>query len=311
MTQLRPDSHSDSARDRLPGGALATTSRRSGPPRSRTPDHLRVGWFTYVVLGATMLLSIFPFYWMFVVASNDTSAINDVPPALLPGPNFLDNARQVFDAVPFWRNLANSLLVAGSIAVGQLFFCALAGFAFAKLDFPGRRTLLAFVIGTMMVPLQLAVVPQFVIITNFGWVNDLRALIVPGLVSAFGVFWMRQAIDNSLPDDLVDAARIDGAGTFRIFWNIALPVIRPAATVLGLFAFMGAWNDFFWPLIVLNSPDSFTVQVALRQLQSQAYVTDYGVQMAGIVLGTAPLLLLFIVLGRQIVGGIMDGALKS
>jgi len=270
-----------------------------------------VGWFTYFVLAFTMLLSLFPLYWMFVVASNDTSAINDVPPALVPGPNFLDNARQVFEAVPFWRNMFNTLVVAGAIAVGQLFFCALAGFAFAKLEFPGRRTLLAFVIGTMMVPLQLAVVPQFVLITNLGWVNDLKALIVPGLVSAFGVFWMRQSIENSLPDELVDAARIDGAGSFRIFWSIALPVIRPAATVLGLFSFMTAWNDFFWPLIVLNSPDSFTVQVALRQLQSQAYVTDYGVQMAGIVLGTAPLLLIFIILGRQIVGGIMDGALKS
>ncbi len=282
------------------------------PVRRRRPaKHLRVGWFTYLVLAVTTACSLFPFYWMFVVASNDTSAINNVPPALLPGPNFIANAQQVFEAVPFWRNLFNSFLVAGLIALGQVFFSALAGFAFAKLRFRGRNALLVLIVGTMTVPLQLAVVPQFILITELGWVNDLKALIVPGLVTAFGVFWMRQAVDNSLPDELVDAANVDGASTSRVFWSIALPTIRPAASVLGLFAFMGAWNDFFWPLIVLNSPDSFTVQVALRQLQSQAYVTDYGVQMAGIVMATAPLLLIFVLLGRQIVGGIMEGALKS
>ena len=192
-----------------------------------------------------------------------------------------------------------------------MFFSALAGFAFAKLRFRWRTPLFVLVVGTMMVPLQLGLVPQFLLIDRLGWVNDLRALIVPGLVTAFGVFWMRQAIDNAVPDELVQAAAVDGAGPFRTFWSIVLPSIRPAASVLGLFAFMFAWNDFLWPLIVLNDQDSFTVQVALRQLQTQAYVTDYGVQMAGIVLATAPLLLIFVLLGRQIVGGIMEGALKS
>ena len=284
----------------------------SPPPRSRRhPSRERVGWFTYIVLAVTTLLSLFPLYWMFVVASNDSSAVNRVPPALVPGTSFVANAQQVFEAVPFGRNLLNSLIVSAAIAVGQVLLSTLAGFAFAKMRFVGRNALLTVVVGTMTVPLQLAVVPQFLIITEIGWVNDLRALIVPGLVTAFGVFWMRQAMENSLPDELVDAARIDGAGSLRTFWSIALPSVRPAASVLGLFAFMAAWNDFFWPLIVLNSPTSFTVQVALRQLQSQAYVTDYGVQMAGIVLATAPLLLIFLLLGKQIVGGIMEGALKS
>lgn len=286
----------------------------SSSPASASRRHRRpgsVGWFTYLVLASAVFGSLFPLYWMFVVASNDSSAVNNVPPAILPGPHFMENVVKVFDAVPFGQNLINSFLVSGSIAIGQVFLCSLAGYAFAKLDFPGRRALLVLVVGTMTVPLQLAVVPQFIIITELGWVNDLRALIVPGLVTAFGVFWMRQSIDNALPDELVDAARIDGAKNLRIFWSIALPSIRPAASVLGLFAFMGAWNDFFWPLIVLNSPGAFTVQVALRQLQSQAYVTDYGVQMAGIVLGTLPLLLIFVLLGKQIVGGIMEGALKS
>ncbi|GLI26928.1 sugar ABC transporter permease [Agromyces rhizosphaerae] len=297
------------------GDAEPTVPPRAPAPATPVGSHRRrngrVGWFTYLVLGITTFFSLFPLYWMFVVASNDSSAVNRVPPAIVPGTQFLENAAQVFEAVPFWQNLANSFIVSILIAIGQVLLSALAGFAFAKLDFPGRNFLLVLVVGTMTVPLQLAVVPQFMIIDQLGWVNDLRALIVPGLVTAFGVFWMRQAIDNSLPDELIDAARIDGARNLRVFWSIALPSIRPAASVLGLFAFMTAWNDFFWPLIVLNSPSAFTVQVALRQLQSQAYVTDYGVQMAGIVLATVPLLLIFVLLGRQIVGGIMEGALKS
>lgn len=271
----------------------------------------RPSLFTYLVLAATVLVAVFPFYWMFVVASNDSSAVNDVPPALVPGGNFVHQVAEVFARVPFGQALINSFVVATCTAAGQVFFCALAGFAFAKLRFPGRNLLFVLVVGTMMVPLQLGVIPQFLLITELGWVNDLKALIVPGIISAFGVFWMRQAITNAVPDELVHAAAVDGAGSFRTFWNVALPAIRPAASVLGLFAFMFAWNDFFWPLIVLNSPQSFTVQVALRQLQSQAYVTDYGVQMAGIVMATVPLLLIFILLGKQIVGGIMEGALKS
>jgi cellobiose transport system permease protein len=284
-----------------------------GAPRRRSSASLtRPGPGTYLVLAASVLLAVFPLYWMFVVASNDSSAVNDVPPVLVPGPNFADQVRTVLEINPnFLRSFVNSFVVSGSIAVGQVFFSALAGFAFAKMRFRGRNVLFVAVIATMMVPVQLAVVPQFILISWLGWVNQLQALIIPGLVTAFGVFWMRQAIDNAIPDELVQAAQIDGAGPLRTFVSVVLPGVRPAASVLGLFAFMTAWNDFFWPLIVLNTPESFTVQVALRQLNAQAYVTDYGVQMAGIVLGTLPLLVLFVLLGRQIVGGIMEGALKS
>ena len=198
-----------------------------------------------------------------------------------------------------------------SIALAQVFFSTLAGFAFAKLKFPLRNVLFYIVVGTMMVPLQLGIIPQFMLISNLGWVNSLRALIVPGMVSAFGVFWMRQYIDGSVPDELLQAAKVDGASVWRQYWNITLPMVRPAAAVLGLFGFMAAWNDFLWPLVVLNSPNSFTVQVALRQLQSTAYVTDFGVQFAGVFMATIPLILIFIFLGRQLIGGIMEGALKS
>lgn len=265
----------------------------------------------YAMLIVFILVSIFPFYWMIVVASNDSAAMNNIPPALVPGPNFWKHAQQVFEDGKFLRALLNSFIAASAIALGQVFFATLAGFAFAKLRFPLRNALFYIVVGTMMVPLQLGVIPQFMLISNLGWVNSLRAIIVPGLVTAFGVFWMRQYIDGGVPDELLQAAKVDGASIWRQYWSITLPMVRPAAAVLGLFAFMFAWNDFFWPLIVLNSADSFTVQVALRQLQNQSYVTDFGVQFAGVVIATIPLILIFVFLGKQIIGGIMEGALKS
>ncbi len=269
------------------------------------------GLITYALLLLIAALSFFPYYWMFVVASNDTSVINEIPPRLIPGDRFIDNMRTVFGNVRFGRALINSAIVATLASTAQTFFSALAGYSFAKLQFKGKNVLFVVIIATMMVPLQLGIVPQFLLISWLGWVNDLRALIVPATVSAFGVFWMRQAIDASVPDELIQAAKVDGAGTFRIFRSIVLPSVRPQASVLALFAFMFMWNDFFWPLVVLNRQDSFTVQVALRQVQEQAYVTDYAIQMAGTVAGTVPLFLVFLAFGRQIVSGIMEGAVKG
>lgn len=278
--------------------------------RSRTRQLNTTGWFTYVVLGSAVLLSIFPLYWMFVVGSNDSSAINDVPPRLTPGGNFGALADQTFSATPFGRALLNTFFVATLVAAGQVLFSTMAGFAFAKLRFPGRNALLVIVILTMMIPPQLGVIPLFILISDLGWANTLRAVIAPSVVSAFGVFWMRQLIDGTVPDELIEAAKLDGASTFRVYRSVALPLVRNGAAVLGLFAFMFAWNDFFWPLIVLSDPDSHTVQVALRQLQNQAYTTDFGVQMNGTFIATLPLLLMFLLLGRQIVAGVMEGALK-
>jgi len=266
---------------------------------------------TYVLLGFIVFLAAFPFYWMFVVGSQSTEAINNIPPALVPGPNFLDHVADVFARVPMERALLNSLIVASVIAASQTLFCALAGFAFAKLQFRGRRVLFVLIIATMMVPTQLGVIPQFMIVKELGWTNNLLAVIVPGLVTAFGVFWMRQHIGSAVPDEVIQAARVDGASNFRVFRSVVLPMIRPAAAVLGLFAFLAAWNDFFWPLIVLQKAESYTAQVALRQIQTQSYVTDYGVTMAGTFIVTVPLLIFALVMGRQLVHGIMEGAVKG
>ncbi|MBX3030092.1 MAG: carbohydrate ABC transporter permease [Chloroflexi bacterium] len=293
-------------------------TRTAPPVAEETRTRRRVGRYhagpgigTYVVLVIALLLSIFPFYWMFVVASNGTDAINRIPPEIMPGPNFLDNVSKVFERVAMDRAMLNSAIVATVVASFQTFLAALAGFAFAKLRFRGRNVLFVFVVATMMVPLQLGVVPLFMITKELGLVNNLLAVILPGLVGAFGVFWMRQHIAGAVPDEVIQAARVDGASSFRTFRSVVFPMVRPAAAILWLLTFLGAWNDFFWPLIVLGKPESFTAQVALRQIQNTAYVTDFGVDMAGTVIVTLPLLILALVVGRQLIKGIMEGAVKG
>ncbi|MGA4992083.1 carbohydrate ABC transporter permease [Nonomuraea bangladeshensis] len=270
----------------------------------------RVRWWTYVLLAVATLACVFPLYWMFVVATTDTAAATRMPPEIIPGGNFFHLAGLVFSTVPFVRSIINSVIVAGSIGVGHAVLCSLAGFAFAKLRFRGRNALFLVVVLTMTVPTQLAVIPQYMIISSLGWVDTLQALIVPGLASAFGIFWMRQHLSTTISDEILQAARIDGATTWQIFWRIAFPLVRPAAFVLGLLGFVTAWNDFLWPFIVLKSPEMYTAQIAIKALQNN-YVVDLGLAMSGSFLATLPLLVLFVFVGRRMVAGIMDGAFKG
>jgi cellobiose transport system permease protein len=285
------------------------SSTASRAPRRRRSVN-RVPIMLYALLSGMVLVSVFPLYWMFVVATTDSATATSLPPHVLPGRNFLHLAGLVFDTVPFVRTLINSVIVATTIGVGQAVLCALAGFAFAKLAFPGRNTLFLIVVLTMTVPAQLAVIPQYLIMSKLGWVDTLQAVIVPGLVSAFGIFWMRQHIGNTIDDELMHAARMDGANTWQIFWRIAFPLVRPAALVLGLFGFVTAWNDFLWPFIVLKSPEKYTVQIAIKALQNNRDI-DLGLAMSGSFLATLPLLVLFVFVGRRLVHGIMEGAFKG
>lgn len=297
--------------------AAQPTAPESVPPttppgrrgRPRGPRGMQGGWLSYLILGFALLISAFPFYWTIVAASRSNADLAKVPPSLLPGPNLIKNFEAVLEEAAIGKALLNSFIVSGSITVGTVLCCTLAGFAFAKLRFKGRGALLTLTIGTMMIPPQLGVIPLFMLIAELQWVNQLQAVILPGLVSAFGVFFMRQYLVQSLPDELIEAARVDGASTARIFWSIVIPVARPGMAVLGMLTFMTAWNDFFWPIIALSSQEP-TVQVALRQLGG-GYVHDQSVIMAGTLLGTLPVLLVFGFLGRQIVGGIMQGAVKG
>ena len=278
---------------------------------NKKPKWHKMGVGGYIALIITTFLSIFPFYWMFIVASNGTDEISKVPPTLLPGPRFFTVVSHVYEALPqFNQALLNSFYVGTAISVAQVFFSAIAGFAFAKLNFRGQKYMVLFVVLTMMLPSQLGIIPLFMLMGWAGLLNTLGALIIPALVTAFGVFWMRQVIDTQVPNELLEAASIDGAGVFRAYWNIVLPIIAQSSFVLGLFSFLASWNDFLWPLLVLNSPENFTAQVAVNQLKS-SYAIDYALNMGGAFLSTLPLLILFIFVGRRLVRGVMDGAVKG
>ncbi|MFF9732853.1 carbohydrate ABC transporter permease [Streptomyces albidoflavus] len=288
---------------------------RPAPRRRRFSLHPSAGRqhhagpLAYVLLGLASLLSLFPLYWTLVAASSDNTRVTQTPPPFLPGPHLLENLGKAWQDAALGKAMFNSLIVAGAVALSTVLFATLAGFAFAKLRFKGRNILLMLVIGTMMVPPQLGVVPLFMMMTELGWGQKLPAVIFPTLVSAVGVFFMRQYLAEALPDELVEAGRVDGAHSLRIFWSIVLPVARPAMAVLFMITFVHTWNDFFWPFIVLDMSNP-TVPVALTQL-SAGYVRDQSLIMAGALLGTLPLLALFVVFGRQIVGGIMQGAVKG
>ncbi|MEV7097472.1 carbohydrate ABC transporter permease [Amycolatopsis sp. NPDC051045] len=264
---------------------------------------------TYVVLAIFVLGSLFPFYWSFLVASRDNAMLSERIPSFVPGGNFFANAARVFDTVPFWKALANSVIVSGTVTLTTVLFSSLAGFAFAKLRFRGRNKLFVFIVVTLAVPTQLGIIPLFIAMSELGWAGHLTAVIVPNLVTAFGVFWMRQYTIDALPYELIEAARVDGCSMIRIFWNICMPAVRPAAAILAMFTFMMSWNDFLWPLVVLDAGNP-TVQVALEKLQSGYYV-DYSLVLAGTTLATIPILIVFVLLGRQIVAGIMQGAVKG
>lgn len=296
MTVLaRPDTTAPATR------TTVTRRRRRGPGASR------VVLYTLLTIGA--LVSVFPLYWLFVMASNTTSDIYKSPPVFVPGPWLFQNIGEVFQKIDFGGALLNTVIVSVSVTVLVLFFDSLAAFTFAKFDFPFRKTLFTIVLVTFMLPMQLSIIPQFITMTNLGWVGHLQALIVPAAANAFGIFWLRQYILSSIPDELLDAAVIDGAGFFRQWWTVCIPLIRPGLGFLGIFTFIGSWNDYLWPLIVLNDPNHLTLQVAMAQLNT-TFANNYSMVMAGALLSVLPLLVVFLIGARQFIGDIAKGAIK-
>jgi cellobiose transport system permease protein len=295
-----------------PRESVGARTAPAAAPRRRRRRAGRVtaaGPWTYLLLALTTLVSVFPLYWTMVAGSATNAEIAATPPPFLPDADLFTNIGRAMEEAPIGLAIVNSVIVAGCITVGTVLCCTLAGFAFAKLRFRGNGVLLGLVIGTMMVPTQLAIIPLFILIAELQWVDHLQAVVLPTLVSAFGVFFMRQYLGQALPDELLEAGRVDGASTWRIFWSIVVPVARPAMAVLAMLTFLTAWNDFFWPIIALTTNNP-TVQVALAGLGG-GYVPDRAVIMAGTLIGTLPVLVVFVVLGKQIVGGIMQGAVKG
>ncbi|WP_329033176.1 carbohydrate ABC transporter permease [Streptomyces sp. NBC_01725] len=272
--------------------------------------HRHAGRITYAVLTLFAAGSLFPLVWTAIAASRNTTRLAQTPPPFWFGSNLPRNLRIAWADANMGTALFNTVLVAGTVAAGTVLFSTLAGFAFAKLRFRFKNLLLPLVIGTMMVPPQLGVVPLYMLIAELSWTDRLQAVVLPTLVSAFGVFFMRQYLLRALPTELVEAARVDGASSWRVVWHVVFPAARPAMAVLGMLAFVMAWNDFFWPIIALTQNGNPTVQVALTGL-GRGYIPDQSVIMAGALLGTLPLLPAFVIFGKHIVGGIMTGAVKG
>lgn len=261
----------------------------------------------YFVLILLAVMTIFPLYWMFVLATQSPSEIFRTPPHIWFSRSTLNNYNGLIKALPtFWRNMWNSIYVSMMATVTTLFFCSLGGYAFAMYDFKYKRQLFTFMIATMMIPMTLGIIPYYIMMSWLGWLDRLRALYVPGMASAFGIFLLRQYIASAVPRELMDAARIDGCSEFRIYWNIVMPMIKPGLATLGIVTFVGSWNNFFGALIVLRSREMFTLPVALRSLQG-LYTLNWGAIMIGTAISILPILVVFLFTAQRIIAAFMTG----
>ena len=263
----------------------------------------------YVLVAVGGLIMLAPFYFMFVFASHSRTEIFSLPPPLFFGDDFLLNVKILTERIPFWRSLGWSLYVALASTALTLLFCSMGGYAFAMFEFRFKQALFLLVMGTMLIPSFLGMIPTFMIMDAFGWIDQPRALYIPGAASAFGIFLMRQFISSSIPKDLVEAARMDGCSELGIYWRIVLPLLKPAMGTLGLITFIASWNNFIGPLIVMRSPDMYTLPLALRSMQSPVN-TEWGAVMAGSAIATLPLLVLFAISSRRLIDGLTAGAVK-
>lgn len=263
----------------------------------------------YVVLIASSLAMLVPFYWMVVTSLKLEQFVYSTPPQWWPDPVTLAHYGEVFTRIHFERYFFNSVIVAVSITLGHAFLDTLAGYAFSKLRFPGRDAIFFVLLLGLMVPFQVNIIPLYRIMAGLKWIDTYAALIVPSLTSIFGVFLMRQYM-RSIPDELLDAARIDGCNEFGVFWRIALPLALPGLATLIIFTFMDAWNSFLWPRLVTNSEAMFTLPVGLAQLQLKN-TSNWTQIMAGTTLTALPMIVVFLLMQKQFIAGITAGAVKE
>ena len=263
----------------------------------------------YAVLIAGLIVVVGPFLWMVLSSFKPEGDIRAVPPTWWPSTWTFAHYHDLFARLNFPRYFLNSAIVATVVTAGNLLFCSLLGYALAKLDFPGRKAVFLVVLGMLMVPGMALFVPQFVLVSNMGLANTYAGLVLPFLAGPFGVFLMRQFL-LSIPDDLLEAARVDGAGEWRIFWRVVLPLCRPALATLGILTFLSSWNNFLWPLVVATTEDRYTLPVALALYSIGQNRTDFGLLLAGAVVVVLPVLIVFLVLQRHFLRGIATTGLK-
>lgn len=274
------------------------------------PGTKRTVWLTLFML-ATMALFVFPFYWLVVSAFKTKADIFSMPPGLLPIPPVLENFSQAFTETNILRAFFNSTVIAMAHVSLALFLCSLGGYAFAKYPHArGNRLLFALVLGTMMVPQAITMIPSFVVLTHLHLVNTYWAMILPGAASAFGIFWMRQYIAANVPDELLNAARIDGCSEFRIYWNIVLPLCRPPLAALGILVLIANWNNLMWAFVVLRTEDMYTLPLQIYLMQGEVH-TPYGLLMACGLLATLPLVVAFLFFQKAFIEGLTAGSVKG
>ena len=264
----------------------------------------------YLLLALGAVIMITPLVWMISTASKPLEETLKPQFSLIPNRfQLVQNILDAFRAAPMVRFFRNSIIVAAVVTAGRVLLCAMAGYSFAKFTYPGRDKLFALVLSTMMIPFYVVVIPLYIVVFRLGWLNTLSALIVPGLVTAFGIFLMRQFM-LGVPGELIDASRIDGAGELRIFWTIILPLTKPALATLAIFTFITVWDDYVWPLLVITDPELLTIPLGLTFFQDE-YVTSYNLLMAAALIGLAPTYIVFILFQRQFVQGVTLSGLKG
>jgi len=270
---------------------------------------LRASALVNGLLAAVAIVTLFPLLWMVSASLMAPGEASATPPPLLPAHPTFGNYRELFAHAGMWRYLANSVFLATTATLASLAFNVAAGYAFAKLSFAGRERIFRVLLGALVIPGQVAMVPLFLELKALGLVNTYGGVIVPALASIFGIFLVRQYA-QSIPDDLLEAARIDGASEFRIFASVVLPALKPILVTLAVFTFLSAWNEFLWPLVVLSDGAKYTLPVALASLSGE-HVQDTELMMAGSVLTVLPVVVLFLALQRAYIRGVMMGSVKG
>jgi multiple sugar transport system permease protein len=297
----------------MTAGTLPAGRPRSSPPPTGAPGRpadRRAQLLLYAILIVGLVLMVAPFVWMLLGSFKPRSEFLQSVPTWLPAAPTLDNYQRLVERLDFPRFFFNSIIVAVAVTAGNLIFSPMLGYALAKLRFSGRGVLLLLVLATLMLPTSATLIPLFVLMSSLGLVNSYPGLILPALAGAFGVFLTRQFFQG-LPDELLEAARMDGASEFRIFWQIAMPLATPVLATLGILTFLGSWNGFIYPLVMAQEPEMYTLPVALATFATGQFQADHGMLMAGSVILVLPILLIFIVVQRWVTEGIATTGLKG
>lgn len=288
---------------------LAPAATRASAPRTRRIGRRAERWLLFAAALVLTLVVLLPVVVIVFTAFKPAAEINAYPPTLLPGTWTLDNFAKIFSDLPFGRLFLNSLVFAGGVTVFALVFDSLAAYALARLDFRGNRVVLIVIVASLMIPFQATLIPVYQLVTQLGWVNTFAGLIIPRAADAFGIFFLRQFF-ISLPRDLDNAARIDGAGEFRIFRSIVLPNAVPALLTLAIFTFVNNWNDLLWPLVFTTSPEMGTITSGLTLLTGPSGIIPYGTMMAGSLIAVLPLAVMFLIMQRRFIESVATTGLK-